>query len=281
MQLFKTFRTISLILFFVLVSFGCATNKNQVSNSDFGFTAESVPEGILLTFSNIPIDAIRMTIHVTYFDTEVVTSPRNVYSSFADLRDASFIKGAKPSIQLERVKQSKKVIFPVVQAGQNHSVMAYVYNHRGHELWLNDDKNYKPVFAETSITPKNGTFFDKDNVSLELNNTNSKVTLTKEPIFTSELTFDKQKYSFNVTVLVPEHGSISAADHHYSDGLSADGLTWVFEPNMTEDLTKYNKGWLESGTNYYAWANVFANIIYDDIFWYVPIAKSQEFNYSL
>jgi len=277
---FKTLSKIIMISVFILAAFGCSS-KNQVIDTDFGFTAESVPEGILLTFRNIPSDAIRMMIHVNYFEENEITGIYNVYSSFTDIRDSSFTKGANPSIQLERVKQSGKVIFPFVKAGEEYSVMAYVFNQQDHDLMLNNDESYVPIWAETTIIPESGTFFRKEDVKLSLNNDNSYVTLLSEPIFSSEIAFDKQKYSFSVTIIVPKTGSIGVADHHFSDGLSDDGLTWVFEPQMTETLREYNNNWLAVGKNYSAWANVFANIIYDDIFWYVEIVKTQEFNYSL
>ena len=278
MQHFKALRTISLFLVSAMVIFGCATNKNQVANGDFGLIAESVPEGILLTFTNIPSDAIRMTIHVTYSDTDELASSRSIISSFADLRDASFTMGAVSSIQLERVKQTGKVIFPIFQTGQEYTVFAYVYNQLEHESMLSNDKNFNPVSAYTVITPENGTSFNKDIVRLELNNSISAVTLSSMPVFSPGVTFGTQKYSFSVTIIIPETGSIGVADHHIPQGLSSDGLTWVFEPEMTNNLRENNHDWLENGINYSAWASVSANIIYDYILWNVEIAKTPEFN---
>ena len=73
MHHFKVLSKIFLIPVFILITFGC-TSKNQVIDTDFGFTAESVPEGILLTFRNIPSNAIRMMIHVNYFEENEITS---------------------------------------------------------------------------------------------------------------------------------------------------------------------------------------------------------------
>jgi hypothetical protein len=276
MQHLKALRTFSLILGFALVTFGCATSKNQAYGSGFGFTAESVSEGILLTFSNIPSDAIRMTIHVTATD-EI---NHGVSSSMADLRDASFTGGAISSIQLKRVKQSGKVVFPIVQAGKEYTVSAYAYNKKEHELMLRNDENHREVSAHTVIIPENGTFYNQDDVIIKLNNAVSMVNLSSEPVFTSNVTFAAPKYSFGVTIIIPETGSIGVADYHYPGSLSSDGLTWVFEPQMTETL-RNTSSWLENGINYSAWANVSANIIFDDIFWCVEIAKTPEFNYFL
>lgn len=282
MHHFKTLRTrrfscaVPTILFFALVTFGCPTSKNQVTGSDFGFSAESVPEGILLNFRNIPSDAVRMTIHVTIPD----ETAYGVSSSFADLRDASFTVGDNPSIQLERVKETGKVIFPIVQAGQEYYVSAYVYNQREHDLMLNNDESHQPTFAETTVIAKSGTVYNRSDVRLELNDSASVATLTSEPVFSSDVDFADRKYSFGVTIIVPEKGSIGIADYQYPDSLSADGLTWTFEPQMTQTLQS-TPNWLETGENYTAWASVHANILYDDIFWYVELTKSPEFTYSL
>jgi len=65
----RTWFAISLILGFALVTFGCATDelvsgKNRAADADFGLTAQAVPEGILLTLSNIPPDTNHLWITV-------------------------------------------------------------------------------------------------------------------------------------------------------------------------------------------------------------------------
>jgi len=79
MQHFKTIKTrtwlaISLILGFALITFGCDINKlfsgelftsksKQVSAfSDFEISAKAVPEGILVTFFNIPPEIEQLTV---------------------------------------------------------------------------------------------------------------------------------------------------------------------------------------------------------------------------
>ena len=281
MQLFKALRTFSLILVFALVTFGCATSKNQVVNADFGLTAEAVSEGLLITFSNIPTDAIRMTVHVSYWDTDEQDRPYGFVSSFADLRDASFLVGSVSSVQLEQVKQNGRVIFPVVQEDKKYTVSAYVFTKRDHELFVNDDENYHPVWATAEFTAKNGIYFNRGDAMLELNDDKSAVTLSSEPVFSSDVNYYTKKYSFGVTILVDDKGSIGVGDHHIPDGLSSDGLTWVFEPQMKENIRESDIDWLESGANYLAWASAYANIIYNDILWSVEVSHTPTFDFSL
>jgi hypothetical protein len=283
----KALRTISLIFAFTLVTFSCATSKNQIAIDDFGLTAEAVPEGILLTFSNIPSDATQLWIHViSWGDTDepeqnkILTGHHSVISSYAAIEDSSFNTWVNSTHQLEKIKQNSQIIFPIVQAGAKYRISATVYNARERSLFVERTENIQPRSASAEITANNGIHFNRDNVRLELNDTNSIVTLSSEPIFSSAIIFDEQKYSFGVTVLVDENSSVGVGDHHIPNGLSSNGLTWAFEPQMTTVNFK-NHEWLETGSNYPAWATARVNIIYDDIKWSVEIAKTSEFTYSL
>ena len=300
MQHFKALRTrtgfaISLILGFALVTFGCDTSnlglsrlvtsvvgKNQVSAfSGFEISAEAVPEGILITFSNIPSDTADMWIYV--FSTE---EPENTRSD-ASIIDNSFLSLINPNYrgwvnstqQLEKVKQTGKIIFPFVQAGLKYSIVATV-NH-GNSI----DDNYQLLSADTECIAKNGIYFDRNFVKLTLNDTNSVVTLSSEPVFSSEVTFTPQKYSFEVITYIDEERGFTFGDYHFHDGLSSDGLTWTFAPRMNQDLKetleRYEecRDWLESGVNYSAWATATAHIVYDDIKWSIQIAKTPKFTF--
>ena len=275
MQHFKALITTLLILVFALVTFSCATSKNQISDTKFGLTVETVSEGLLLTFNNIPPDSIRLFISVhSWCHTEEVENGQNTVVAFADIRDTSFSEGGLPSLQLTRVKETGKVIFPIVQAGQKYHISAMI------QTRADIDNKTIPVFVDTEIIGKNGIYFNREDVELELIN-NSAVTLYTEPLFTSPVIFHTQKYSFGITIMVDENRSIGLGTHHIPAGLSSDGLTWIFEPEMTESLRKYNAGWLETGNYYPAWAKAYVNILHGDIIWSVEIARTQNFNFSL
>jgi len=285
MRHLKALQTI-FIMGFALVTFGCATGelvsgKNQATDADFGLTAEAVPEGILITFSNIPSDTAYLWISV--FSTE---EPENTRSS-ASIYDASSLSRINPyyrgwvnsTEQLEKVKQTGKVVFPFVQTGKKYYVSAAV-NH-GNDI----DDNYQFIAAETECLAQNGIYFDRNSVKFDLNDTNSVVTLSSEPVFSSEVTFTSQKYSFDVVIHIDENKGFTFGDIHFHEGLSSDGLSWTFAPQITQDLKetleRYEdyRDWLEIGVNYTAWAEARAHIVYDDIKWSVQIAKTPEFTY--
>jgi hypothetical protein len=285
MHHFKALRTrtrfaISSILglCFALITFGCATGESQVTDEDIGLKAEAVPEGILLTFRNIPSDATHMWIQASSWDG---TSERHngEHYSYAGITSPSVQGWVNSSPQLEKVKQTGKVIFPIVQAGQSYHFSIHVYNQRERES--NGNIHYRT--AETECIAKNGIYFDRDLVKLTLNDTNSAVTLSSEPEFSAEVTFDIQKYSFGVRISAPENRSIGYKDHHIPQGLSTDGKAWTFEPEFTQGIKDDSVAmdWMEGGVNYSTCAEAMVNIIYDDIRWSVEIARTPEFTFSL
>jgi hypothetical protein len=182
---------------------------------------------------------------------------------------------------LDKVKQTGKIIFPIVQQGVKYHISATIYNEHERNLSRNNAEYTLPRMANAELIAGNGINFNRDNVRLELNNGNSAVTLSSDPVFSSDVIFDVQKYSFGVIVLVDDNRSISIGDHHFPQGLSADGKTWIFEPYWTDSLKQHNLDWLEIGTYYPSYGNVYANIIYDDIKWSVEIAKTPEITYSI
>ena len=281
MHRLRALRAIFLLLFFVLVLFGCATTgRDQAASADFGMTVTAVPQGILLTFSNIPDDAVRLFVSVSSWgNAEEAAGSYDIVSAHADIVDESFFS-AIPSFQLGRVKETGRVVFPIVQAGQRYRVSAMIATRRGHELMMRG-VSYQVPWIEAEVVAEGGVYFNRSDVAIALNHTNSVATITSEPVFTSDLTFHAQKYGFAVTVAVGELSSIGLGDHHIPYGLSADGLAWTFEPQMTENLAKDAGEWLESGVPHPAWVTAYVNIIYDDITWSVEIAKTPQFAFSL
>ena len=280
MRHLKILGTISLIL--VLVTLGCATGKNQVSNAEFGLTAEVVPEGIRLNFNNIPADVTHMWLSVVFWGDEEYPED-NVFPimSYASITNTSVRGWVNASQQLERIRQTGSIIFPIVQAGLNYHFSVTVYNEHEYYNMSEVHENSVARITYADVIADNGIYFNRGDVRLELDNTNAVATIVTEPAFSSKLIFDEQKYSFGVTIMVDNERSIGAGDHHFPDGLSYNGLSWTFEPKLTESLREYNGGWLETDTHYTAWVVAYANIIYDDIAWSIEIAKTPEFNFSL
>jgi len=271
MHHFKALRAIALFLGFTLLVFSCATGKNQVISADFEINAEATEEGLLISFQNIPADASHMFISVsTVDDTKDPESPLSIISSFAALTNTNELDWVNSSLQLEKVKQTGTILFPYAEPGKNYIVSAYVYTLQEREQFIKSNETQK--WANTEVIAKGGINFNRDDVLLEMNNTNSAITLSSQPVFSSEVTYAEQMYRFAFTIQV-EGGSLSVGDHHIPEGLSPDGLTWVFEPQMSTVNLKGDH-LLDESVTYQAWASASVNLVYDDIIWWIDIAKT-------
>jgi len=265
---------ITLIFCFILLVFSCSIYKNQTNNADFGITAEAVPEGLLIRFINIPTETSHMFISIsTTDDTEDPESPRSINSSYAALTNTDEMNWIGSSLQLEKVKQMGTILFPFVESGKSYLVSAYIYTLQEREQFMKGDENSHQQWANTEVTAKDGIYIDKNNVKFELNNDKTAVTLSSLPVFPQGITFADQVYSYGYTIQV-DNGSLGVGDHHIPEGLSPDGLTWVFEPQMS--AVNLNSGnFLKEGVIYPAWATAYVNILYDEILWCISIAKTE------
>ncbi|MCL2441623.1 MAG: hypothetical protein FWD14_07765 [Treponema sp.] len=264
----KKFGIITLIFCFLFLVFSCITN------TDFEINAEAVPEGLLIRFKNIPAETSHMFISIsTTDDTEDPASPLSIISSYAALTNTNEMDWVGSSLQLEKVKQTGTILFPFVEPGKNYHVSAYIYTLQEREQYIEGNENPHQHYANAEVTANGGIYIDKENVKLELNNDKSAVTLTSQPIFPQGITFADQIYSYSYTIQV-DNGSLGVGDHHIPEGLSPDGLTWVFEPQMSAVNLRAGN-YLEEGFSYPAWASASVNILYDEILWYIDIAKTE------
>jgi hypothetical protein len=261
MRQFKAMRAIALIAGFMLAAFGCATSKSHQSNTTTGLKAEAVPEGIALTFDHIPPETTHLFVQFQNWDEkENPASTHEITASNSDIRGSS----------LEQVKQTGRVIFPFVKAGQKYHISAFFQN--GNNEDANEDiSNW--IYAD--CVPYSGIYFAGD-IELALNETCTDATLSREPQFSSELSFYPRKYSYDAAITVNENETLGIGNN--TDNQSADGLTWIFELDITEGLKETH--YLESG-DYPTYVRAACNIIYDNVRWQVEIAKSRVFTYSL
>jgi len=258
MQYFKALRTISLIL--GLLASGCATSKldtgkNQKTNEEIGLKAEAVSEGICLVFDSVPAETSRLFIMIqNWGENDRLNSTHEIIGSYSDIRGGT----------LEQVKQTGRIIFPFVKAGQNYNISASFENENGQTIVGSPDWIYAKCAANAGI-------YFNDGLKLELNKTNTGVTLSSEPEFSTEVQYAPEKYFYAVKLDISDHGSLG-----YSD--KGTGLHWDFEPQMTNDLKEGEH--LQNG-NYSAYVTTYRNINYDNVTWTVEIAKTPEFIYSL
>ncbi|MCL2722442.1 MAG: hypothetical protein FWD47_14020 [Treponema sp.] len=284
MYYFKALWKISILLISALFIFGCVTSENQTKNAEFSMSAESVPEGILLTINNIPADVSYMWLHVTSFikEEELIEGPYDMRTSFASITDGDNNAWYSSTFNLETIKKTGKILFPVFDPGVKHLFSVHVYNE---QEFYNRSKieNFIPRFTEVEFIPNNSILSNRDDVKIFLNETFSVVSIITEPLFSSELIFDDQKYNFGVNIFLDDGKGIGIADYHFETGVSPDRLSWEFEPLVTNTLREdvVCMDWLESSTSNTAWAEVRVNIISGGVRWSIEIAKSPLFSYSL
>jgi hypothetical protein len=267
MQHFKALRTrtkfaISLILglCFALVTFGCATDKNQVSDVNIGLKAEPVSEGICVTFENIPLETTRL--FISFSEGLIFSPPDNPHDEIINYAD---IRGDT----LEQVKKTRRIVFPIVQSGEIYRIFVSFTK-----------EGFQPIegipqYITAECIAGNGVYFDR-NIDFRLDNTHTSVTLSSEPVFSSEVIFDTHKYNFRVTIILKQTETEIVSIG--TGGNSTDSLFWAFEPELKDALKGQN---ISESDGYPAFITANCNIIYDNITWNVELAKTQVFTYSL
>jgi hypothetical protein len=248
---------------FVLVAFGCAMGENQVSDfpSDIEISAETVPEGIRVTFSNYSaIPQETKAIGVVFDDWgsdeepdwENIDEFAVVFNKTYDLREAQSFS------VIEQVRRTGTVIFPFVQPGHKYFIRASFFNNE-------DDVE----LTKTIECIADGGIYLNNNISLDLNNAHTGVALSNAPVFTSDVQFGGL-YHYTIIILTGDD---------YWDIFSGSNseLFWDFEPKFQEYLK-------ETGVvngNYPAYVEANTYITYDNTLWLIQIAKSPVFTYSL
>jgi hypothetical protein len=223
---------------------GCASNKTLFNDDIIGLKAENTPEGIALAFDHIPSETTRMFIHLT----EVVEDA-NVIPVFTDIRGTL----------LDQVKEKGKVVCPFVKNG-HHYFIAVSFETGKNEKWV-----------DAEITADNG-IYTLNEIDLELNNAQTGVTLSAEPVFSTGVQFDSPKFNYAVTIKAD-------VDRTFGYGEQVENnLAWEFLPKMVEDFKRDN---IQVNGNLPAYVTAYCNINYDDLLWTVGIANSKEFTVSL
>jgi len=286
------------ILCLVLVTFSCNVSDNQEKKAKVSVKAETIPEGICLSFKNIPHDSTRLSIGFMDMDDKFFpkTGGRE-YTAFAEIS----------GILLDNVKQTGKVIFPFVRKGHKYNIFtSFKYDYINDEgIHVNFD--VKPSTVIIDFTVKNGIYFN-NKVALDVNKNYTGVTLSHEPVFSLPVKNDIPKYNYSVEIsrTVSENESFGMT---IGDRNEADFLHWDFKPIVSgvikddyyiwyyrdflkqegdiivhwenEPLSDKVINWFNKLGQHTAYVTAFSNLIYDDISWKVEIAKSPVFDFYL
>jgi len=282
MRHFKALRTrtwfaISLILGFALVTFGCETSnlfssglatnaigKNQVLELfNFEISAQAVPEGILVTFSNysnIPseIDNLAISVYDWGGSKDAELKIWDDGEPFAVMNSLSKIHGHTNCENLiERARQTGTIIFPFVQPGRKYEISAY--------FSIGNDWETQKI-ARAECVADGGIYIDRD-ISIKINDVHTSVALSSEFALTSDVHLEQKFYYITI------HGG-------HLDWITSgetNDLFWDFEPQFREHLKEAG---LANG-DYPANVCVCLKVIHDNISWMLESVKTPVFTYSL
>ena len=230
---------------------------NSQTSLEIGMKAETVPEGILVTLSNVPPKT--KDIRVVFRDWGGDEPDWDNIEPIASFNYIHNMGEAFSISTIEQVNQTSTIIFPFVQHGKRYIITALLLN--------NEDK------LESSITTDciaDGGIYLNRNINLNLNNARTGIALSSAPLFTSDVQFEPQKMSYSIVALTDNNWSAIASDR-------TDNLSWNFEPKFREHLKE--TGVVSGDYPAYVVANLI--IIHDNISWYFEIAKTPVFTYSL
>jgi hypothetical protein len=224
------------------------TNGSPSLMPNIGTKIEPAPEGMLLTFTDIPADATTMFI--------------NVYEDTHDGRQWSDVFGIVLGPKLEEIKKTKKLICPFIKKDQSYAVSV--------QLMIND------VIQSTGdaieIIPTQDGIYLANEIELQLNDAQTGVTLSAEPEFSAPVEFNINKYDYTL-LFFPDTFTSTSGGIYSGNELSAE-----FVPN-TINLIKENAPTV-SGT-FPAHVIALSNINYKGIAWKVLVARTEEFELNL
>jgi hypothetical protein len=250
-------KLLSFALAIILIFIGCATNKTASQNDIIGLNVDNVPEGIRLAFDYIPQETTRMFI----FFEEPVEGKDSENILMADIRETA----------LDQVKKNGMVICPFVQTGHNYNI-AVNFESDNNENWI-----YAEIIANNGINVLN-------DIVLELNDAKTGITLSQEPVFSSDVQYAPQRYTYDVTVKVEEHRYFSfsgtvidalAWDFSSMNDLMNGSMNDMYDTNDTNDIFQRDNVQLSGTLPVYVTA--YCNLNYENLTWSVEIARSNEF----
>jgi len=259
------------IILVITLSISCINNKPDQNlsveeNSYYQtppFELKTIPEGILISLGDIPDDITSIYVDIYNWGDRVYTFQKDDYPLRRDAISSSIahIEGEC----LERIKQTKSIIFPFIKQGEKYNVLV-IYFKSGIDC-------ASTVFSQ--IIAENGIYLEND-IELLLNANNTSVRLSEAPKFTSNVVYSDNTHSFSFYMFNDENTSVYggiSTEHNTRD------ISWDFEPIINEQIKRSKSSYKSGG--YTAFIEFSINIIYDNIEWQNYFIKSPRFDYSV
>jgi hypothetical protein len=222
-----------------------ATDDSSTTN--LGMKIETAPEGLLFTFDSIPEDATTLFI--------------NLYEGEQDNKQWSDIFGIVVGPKLEEVRNTKRLLCPFTKMDQPYAVSA--------QFVRNDEIVSAGDVIE--LTPTQNVVSLVNELTLDLNEDQTGVTLSAEPEFSAPVEYLSRKYDYVLLNFLDENQSIS------SEIYSGDELSCTFIPDTINLIKEHNS---ELSGDYPSHVVALCNLNYQGVFWKVLVAKTEDFTVS-
>ncbi len=247
-------------LFFAVIFVCCAGGPEAASTDtgsgqqaetanavDLGLQIEDVPEGALLSFKNIPADTEMIFINI--YKDEI--APVQWSDAFA------VILGPK----LDELKVTKHLIFPFAEKDQPYTISLDVERYNG------IDSAREAVKFQT----QNGNIIT-NNIELLLNDEQTGVRLSAEPVFSLPVEFEARKYEYILLFFPGDGSSVSSGIY------SGNELSCSFSPELLNHIRENSP---EMRGTFPAYAAAVCNINYNGVSWMLKIAQTEDFELKL
>ncbi len=240
-------------VFFAVVFISCASkpapnylDPQNTGDDDLALQVEDVPEGVRISFENIPADTTMLFINI-YKDEFAPTQWADAFAA---------VLGP----QLDELKKTKQLVFPFAEKGQLYAISLDVARDNG--------DNAREVINFQTQNGNNVT----NNVELLLNDEQTSVTLSEEPVFSLPVEFEERKYEYVLLFFPDDYSSISSGIYSGND------LSCAFSPELVNHIRKNSP---EIKGTFPAYVAAVCNINYNGVSWMLKIAQTKDFELEL
>ena len=254
MHKFRFLGKIPLILYSMLLVFACAGNNAMIKManavSPFAFTAEGTSEGILLHFKNIPDDAVHLSVII-----EDASLNDGIFHQVLFWDNESFDFTLSPN-KLSDLRESPALLVPFAKDGHEYIVSVSIYKDKNLDEW----EEYTPVKAIA-----NGGIYIINNPSLYFTDNNRNLTLSGKPVFSEEVEFSEiNLYAYSVMVKLDEQNARGG------------GGNWNEFTFPAHEVYNGSQEYFGFTGRLPVTGSVQANLIHDNMEWFVGVAKTEE-----
>ncbi len=246
-------KKICVAMFFAVVFIGCASapvpgevEPQNTGAVELGAQIEDVPEGVCVSFKDIPADTEMLFINVY----------KNEWAPVQWADAFAVVLGP----QLDELKKTKQLIFPFAEKDQPYAISV--------EIEMNNGIDVREVVEFQTQNGNNVT----NNVELLLNDEQTGVTLSAEPEFSLPVEFEERKYEY-VLLFFPDDISSTSSGIYSGNELSCD-----FSPELVNHI---RENLPEIKGTFPAYVAAVCNINYNGVVWMLKIAQTEDFELEL